>query len=299
VDEAAGQRRDEPVPPRDSNGRRERRAKLLGAGAAVGLLVLGAVVTPVGQKLVDFMWPDTQGDTSPTAYSSSSSQDARLTVKVLNPGEFVPESLAHAGIYLYSDRGVQAEDVPGTALQDWSAYTRWALAHGARPAQDHVIRLSLRGTSSVPVNVIGIRVEILGREPATGGGWFVDPQAGCGVDPVRSVYLRLDKTPVEMTWDDGQGGEPRKSMSLRVTREDVEQVEVVAHTVRQDVRYKLYLLYEAEGQAGELSVGSGSEFTVLALTSRSRFFGLDNERSEPRLIRNQARDPGDNGLTFC
>ena len=162
------------------------------------------------------------------------------------------------------------------------------------------MRLILRGRGADPVIVNGIRARVLDRaDPLE--GWFTHDR-GCGGVDVRNAVIDLDKDPPKIAFSGLVQKNPGKqtlALTLQVTSTDVEVIDVLAKTRRNDVKWELEILYSAAGESGVFTVRDGNEpFEVTALKGgRARFYRVDYP--SPRLVRESESDPASDGLHFC
>jgi hypothetical protein len=258
--------------------------------------------------------PESTTQPSDTGLSSTSTLNPAkrappLKVQVISQPQFVPEGLAHSGIYLFAAPSPSPADVPADlrGLEHMAEYEKWAQSKGGVPAQTLALRMTVRATGSAPVVLNGLRIDVV-RRSAPLSGWFRFPDAGCGVQPVRSIEIDMDRNPVRpmITEVDATGQEkpPRLFKALRVTRTDIEVFEIHARTVKSDVAFKMTLLYQSEDEAGELPVEGGRTYRVTALRAgRAKAYDTPADASGSgtpvALQRAAERDPGPQGLTFC
>jgi hypothetical protein len=257
--------------------------------------------------------PSDASDTSLSSMSTSTLEpeklDPPLKVQVISQPQFVPEGLAHSGIYLFAGPEPSPADVPADlrGLERMAAYEKWAQSKGGVPAQTLALRMTVRAAGSAPVVLNGLRIDVV-RRSAPLSGWFRFPDAGCGVQPVRTIDIDLDKNPVRPMLLEvdatGQEKPPRPFRTLRVTRTDIEVFEVHARTVRSDVEFKMTLLYQSENDAGEFPVEGGQTYRVTALRAgRARAYDTPATSSGSgtpvALERTTEMDPGPQGLTLC
>lgn len=251
---------------------------------------------------------------SDTSLSSTSTLELEkpsppLKVQVISQPQFVPEGLVHSGIYLFAGSDPSPADVPADlrGLDHMAAYEKWAQSKGGVPAQTLALRMTVRAAGSAPVVLNGLRIDVV-RRSASLSGWFRSPDAGCGVQPVRTIEIDLDKNPVRPMLIEvdatGQEKPPRPFRTLRVTRTDIEVFEIHAQTVRSDVEFKMTLLYQSENGAGEFPVEGGRTYRVTALQAgRAKAYDTPATASGSgaplELQRTAEMDPGSQGLTFC
>jgi hypothetical protein len=231
--------------------------------------------------------------------------ESRLSVEVLSQTQFTPLGPAHGPIWLLPD-DVAVEDVPADLLTPdrRAGYDQWARGAGGVAAYTASFRVVIRAVSDPPVLINGIRVDVVSRdEPAE--GWFRVPEIGCGVQPVRRLAVDLDRSPVrpEFFDVDPATGEPlpvRPDLTLRVSPDDPEVLEVNAATRRHDVRFTIALLYQSESGPGEHVIGAGEPMRVTALgNGRARAYDAPPDEP-PALVRDPTFDPDPAGaLPIC
>jgi hypothetical protein len=225
---------------------------------------------------------------------------SRLAVQVLTQTQFIPEGLVHSGIYLFPAGTATPADVPADVLgPDRRAdYHKWARASGALTAQDLSVRLTIRALSDPPVLINGLRVDVISRDEPP-AGWFRLPETGCGIQPVRQIRLDLDaKAPrAEFLDVDETTGETlpgRPTLTLRVSPDDPEVLEVNARALKEDVRFTLTLLYDSESGTGEYVVGGDEPFRVTALRAGGvqAYETPADDTAGAGLVRRPDADPG-------
>jgi hypothetical protein len=233
--------------------------------------------------------------------------NSRLQVQVITQPDFVPLGLVHSGIYLFPQGATTPAEV--RSLQRMTDYERWAQQSGGVPAQTLAMRMTVRAAGDTPVVLNGLRVEVVRRSaPLT--GWFRVPEAGCGVQPVRSIRVNLDEDPVRpmLTEVDEATGEEQArpfDLTLRVTPSDPEVFEIHASTLKSAVEFRMTLLYQSESSFGEFPVEGGRSYRVTALQPGraeaydAPFTDADGPASSQALVRAKDNDPGPGGLGFC
>lgn len=257
---------------------------LLAAAGAVALSLLTGFFGVIGERifpgLVDRFVPTPE-------------PPPPLSVRVLGPGGFQPTSLTGNEPYLLSDSGTNPSDVPAAAVQDSDAYREWATSHGGQPAGEYALRLDLRAATSEPVIIHGLRVRTVSNAPSASKGWFRDPEAGCGGEPVRFTRVDFDQSGARMTWWDPDEEAAVDPPTLTVTSSDTETIELKVATRVRDVSFQILVLYDAPAGSGELAVGDGRIFVLKALPQGTRFYRADLDRR--RLVRDSSADPGPEG----
>ena len=254
---------------------------------ALTLGVIGAIVSYTVPRVLD------RGS---EAIGDAIGSNAPLVATVRNPGEYQSLSF-YTPMYLFTSAA--PEDVPKAVLEDAPEYYAWARQHGGVPGQEQPFRLTLRGRSDEPVIIDALRPRIVERaEPLA--GWFTH-ERGCGAVDVREAQIDLDQDPPTIRFSDAAGQEPGKqqlALTLQVSPNDVEVIDVVAVTKESDVKWELDVLFTAADGTGVLSIRDGERpFEVTALRpSRARFY---RRNFPPRLVRDADSDPSAQGMTFC
>jgi len=259
-------------------------AVLLTAAGAVGLSLLTGFFGLIGDRV----FPELINRVVP-----SPTPPPPLSVRVLQPGEFVARSLAGDEPYLLADGMADPREVPAAALQDSGTYREWAIAHGGQLAGEYAIRLDLRGSTSEPVIIHGLRVRMVSNVPSASKGWFRDPQPGCGGEPVRFAEVHFDRSGPKTTWWDPESGDSVDPPTLTVTSADTETIEVKLSTRVQDVAFQILVLYDASDGSGELAVDGGRTFMLKALSRGTQFYRINSDSD--RLVRDSSSDPGSEG----
>jgi hypothetical protein len=158
---------------------------------------------------------------------------------------------------------------------------RYAWAHGMDgvDATQSLVRLVLRGQTSSPVEVFGIRVEAVHRGPPLAG--TVVSYFGQGApQPVRYIEVDLDADPPRDVHigDDGQAA----AFNYNVSSDQHEVIDVIAKTMRHDVSWRLHVGYIADDQQDWITVPDGGKSFRTTARADPAFWTEFGDGSPPR-----------------
>jgi hypothetical protein len=165
----------------------------------------------------------------------------------LPPYFFMPESL-----------GFHLEDVPDT-----KEIETWMRSRGAPAGSPQMLRLELRGRGEEPVTLNGVQVEVVRRTPPL-RGWYV-ARGDCGAADLRMTVVDLDSMPPKVEWYTAYpfSKPSRTPPLLRVTRNDIETVEIHTKTESSYVEWRLVLFYTSKSGSGSIRLDDdGRPFRV-------------------------------------
>lgn len=231
------------------------------AGAALFLVVFTAIVTYYAPGVFNRI-----GHPTPTA---------PLSIQVLSkPGEF-GHSSPYDDWWLFPRGRPLPNDLPAGVTHGMNDnFDFWALAEGAIPAHHLEMEIVVRGTSDSPVIINGLRIVITQRSNPI-PGWYSTGIA-CGGQTVRQAYVDLDATPPRISYwpDPGQtdlpNQKPSRSLTLRVTRDDIEILDIFAVTDKYAVSWYADLLYDTANKAGTFRIDDhGKPFQQTAVVKGS------------------------------
>jgi len=228
--------------------------------AVVGAVVVLAAATIVGPSLLPRPAESNRPPATGSAGGDPPTPALRATV-VLVP-DFQPEIWTPQ--YSMPDGGTSPPDLapdlrtkPAITSLGSQRYVEWHEQHGGISQGRQTVRLVLTGQTSEPVIITQIHPVIIERKPPLTGWWFL-PEQGGGVR-VRFVEVNLDcpEHPAVLIVPDPKTGQITRrttSIDLRVSRSDVEELEVTVFTSRSYVRWGLEITYVADGEVQTLEV---------------------------------------------
>ncbi|MGH2698468.1 MAG: hypothetical protein ACRDJL_04620 [Actinomycetota bacterium] len=140
----------------------------------------------------------------------------------------------------------------------------WAKTLGGVDANFTQVKVVVRGTSSGPVILQDLRVNVVDRQPPL-EGIYVPPSGGDLVD-VRWVNVALDESPPRISGGEGFiPGEGKWNFPLQVTESETEVFYIVAATESCDCRWTAELFYLANGQEESITIDNdGRPFRTTA-----------------------------------
>lgn len=149
----------------------------------------------------------------------------------------------------------------------------WAHELGGVDAGESLVRLVVNGTSPSAVVLLGLRVEILDRQPPTEGS-HVTVSGGGAAQSVRYFHIDLDQ-PAPVPEYVGSSGEDQEApFPYRVSQGELEVIDVTAFTGASDVRWQLVLEYSAEGKQDRIVVDdNGDPFQTTAAADQVNWSG--------------------------
>ena len=176
--------------------------------------------------------------------------DRPLQATLLTAPEFKPDTFPYHHTYLVPPDGKRL----APSEQDDPQFTFAASQSGAIAHHRQIVRLTLRGTTDVPVIITRIDPVVI-DESDSAMGWYPICCECCGKLKIRQMATNLDCRPpslllasagnrMEYSYSD--------SYSFKVTRTDVEQIELSATTRRGLLEWGLDIAYDAGSEQGTL-----------------------------------------------
>jgi hypothetical protein len=217
-----------------------------------------------------------------------------LAVEVLSdPGQYTGDS-AYDPWWLLPDNTVTPEQIPsGVDAVNGGVYGFWARNHGGVPAHHRLIRLIVRARGDDVVVVNGLRILVHDRRDPL-AGWYVRSGA-CGPGEVRKANIDLDQQPPRVEFYERDDASPKRSLTLKVSRDDIEIIDIEAITTRFDVTWSAELLYEVGGETNSVRVDDhGQPFRVSAV-AKGRTYVDSYEAGKVTLKRDPEQD-GEYGI---
>jgi hypothetical protein len=185
------------------------------------------------------------------------------------------------------------EQIPsGVDAVNGEVYGYWARDHGGVPAHHRLIRLIARARGDDVVVVNGLRILVHDRRDPP-AGWYVRSGA-CGPGEVRKANIDLDQPPrVEFYERDDA---PRKrSLTLQVSRDDIEIIDIMATTTRFDVTWSAEPLYEVRGKTDSIRVDDhGEPFRVIAVAKGRTY--VDSYEADKITLKRDPKQDGEYGI---
>jgi hypothetical protein len=254
------------------------RTKLLAPLGAIALIVIGAVVTPLGSKLVDLVWPAPQ-----------SKLDASLVngegCKVGGPAIAVTLSYAFTG----STWWATADALPASVLDDLrhdTTYQPDVVLAKYSPVQSQygagtLLKLIVLGCGPKPVVITNLRPIITKRDkPLSGSVAWRPPQGNLDV---TSIGFDLDGTePTALEYDSSLkarlGGSYFATKAVRVAPDETVPFSVMALTRTSYLEWSIRFETLVDGKAWNFTVsmpdGQPIRSTAVAQTYQSAY--VDN-----------------------
>jgi hypothetical protein len=240
-----------------SDTRTARRWPLKAAGA-FGAALLAWLVPFAGPKLFSGADRAVRGPRAP------------LSVAVAkDPARFTSRAFASYGAPTFLYHGPVAKlGAPPDAgeLSERHEYDRWAWAHahGAIDATSSLVRLKISGTTTAPVILDDLRVEVTQRRRPPDAWWIGYLGLGAA-QGVRYFDVDLDKRSPAVKYV-GR----RDPLPLRVSETDVEVVDILASTLRCDCKWNIKVDWVAGTQQGTLTIDDhGRPFETSAFRERA------------------------------
>jgi hypothetical protein len=129
-------------------------------------------------------------------------------------------------------------------------------------AGDQSISLVVRAIGDKRVVIRSIRPKVIERRKPL-SGLVLNHPFGCGVNPIRSVLIDLDKEPPEVEYALENESPPVKQLILSVTSNEPEVISVTANSRVKDVFWLIVISFEVDGKLGALDVSdNGRPFRV-------------------------------------
>jgi hypothetical protein len=211
--------------------------------AALGTALIGWLVSFVGPKL----WATTEhavsGEKPPVQLAVVTDVDRfRSGAR----GSYIPEFII--------TRPLAQVGAPPNG-EDSAGRWKWAHQLGGIDAYQTLIRMKISGAGRTPVIVDNLRIKVIRRAPALVAPLFSYLGLGSG-QGVRYFEVDLDRPVPLARYVGGSDARPAKQdpLPLRVTRSDVEVIDLLANTSRCDCEWVAQLDWESGARTGELTV---------------------------------------------
>jgi hypothetical protein len=276
------------------------------AAGAVALVVIGAVVTPVGQKVVDRLFPSGDGTTSAGASTPrksdagkpSGTPEVASTVNALTEmaAGASPSPATAGGPLLVSATHVAVDrcdgapgwrvPVPADQLGPPPAddVYDWFRSHGGSEVSGTHITLTLQGRIDDPVTITDIRATVLDKK-APSPGTYVIPYGECGGgDEKHYLLAKLDDTPPQVYRavpnfsDQGvavlqANDRPFATQTFTVSKSDTETFEVYARAEHGDYDWQLAIHW--------ISASTGPRVTTIRNEDGKPFLTVPRPSGQP------------------
>lgn len=227
---------------------------MFAVAATLGTALAGWLVSFAGPKVWDRTSRAVSGEPSPVQLAVVTDVDRfRSGAR----GSYIPE-------FIITRPAAQVTAPPSG--DDSTGRWRWAHALGGVDAYQTLIRVKVSGTSSTPVILDNLRVSIVRRSPALAAPLFSYLGLGSG-QGVRYFEVDLDQRvpAARYVGGSGPGATKRDPFPLRVTRRDVEVVDLLANTIRCDCEWVAKLDWASGTREGELTIDDhGRPFRTVA-----------------------------------
>jgi hypothetical protein len=266
-----------------------KRGLLATRGRKIAAIVGGAFLAGIGGGIAAWVVSAAK-DTTSDLFSGGP-----VEVRVARAGTFFSEH-AFAPYYVVPDARVPGPDglTKADLKQAFNSETfmeTWARDHGGVPGSPGIVRLEIRGRGDEPVAITAVRARVVRRSSPV-RGWYV-LSGGCGGQEVRVAAVDLDASPPRVRYFQGGGSERSRLSALRVTRTDLELVQLQASTREGSAEWEAEVFYSAADGEGSVVVDdAGRPFHVTAETASEGYELSANSAGEPRLRRQPAWDDG-------
>lgn len=216
---------------------------------AVGLILLTAFVTPLGQKTWDLVFrPDPAASAGATSQSTAVAGPPPAATASTDPTPIA--ALRSVSDYCKSGWVVPASPAELEPRGD-TLWNDWAAAVKGVKADLDLLELTVQGPTDAQVIITGIRAKVLSREPAAEG---THVRVGCGGEAeYRHVDIDLDKEVPVVSPAEGGAGKPLRT-PYEVSSQDAEIFAINAHTSQYDVEWVLEVDWASMGRTGTLTV---------------------------------------------
>jgi hypothetical protein len=227
--------------------------------AALGTALIGWLVSFVGPKL----WTTTEravsGEKPPVQLAVVTDVD-RFRSRAR--GSYIPEFIITRPL---------AQVGPPPNGSEVAGRWKWAHELGGIDAYQTLIRIKISGADPTPVIVDNLRIKVIRRAPAMAAPLFSYLGLGSG-QGVRYFEVDLDRrVPLaRYVGGSGAGATKRDPLPLRVTRRDVEVIDLLANTLHCDCEWVAQLDWESGTRTGELTIDDhGRPFRTAAPTANA------------------------------
>jgi hypothetical protein len=227
---------------RSMGARRQKSARRVwSAAAAISLILIGAVLTPVGQRVVDRWFhpvdPLLVGHSWPVGRSCDSVTEIAVSKKATQPDSVV----------------VNPSDDRRAAL----------VAAGGAAFGSGDLTLELSTSAGATIQVLNLKPLIYSRSPSS-AGWVYTPQGGCGDTYERTFELDLDRQSIRDVGVKGGGdGAPDATIrvdplgpAFNVSGSDPALLHVRVHSCTSAFEWGLRIDYSYEGRDLHRIVGT-------------------------------------------
>lgn len=302
---------------------RTRKVTILSALGAIGLATFVAVITPIGAKLTDAVWPDHPATPStPTAAPSVSRPPAaRPATPTPAPSFTVP---THTSVWpvpspsgpadvlgVTTSRTDPEQDCPtmpgrvyphrieelasyGDAVNSRSRSIRdtWAAAHDGVDASYQVVSITVQNRTPRAVVLTGLEIRLTRQAPPLAGVSLRTFISGCGGQEVRGFIADLDRpqpsiAPLKQINPDASST-PVVTFPYRVTTTDPEVFQVVVYTLGCDCSWVGVLTWAADGENGSTVLLDGAQ--PFRVTSTSAAPAYRYQLTDGRIVRTEWGD---------
>jgi hypothetical protein len=185
--------------------------------------------------------------------------------------------------YVFPD-SVRPVEFPAQAAYNGDSVDGWAQAHNGVLADEHHVRLILRGRDASIVHIDALRVRVVSRTAPRAGWYNANDGCGAGVNP-RVVMVDLDNSPPVETWY--VDGEEVNKPAFTVSASEEEVFDVQAFTSRDEVSWVIEVAYSSAEDSGVLVIDNGgAPFTTTTVTRAKAYTNYDGTG----LVRTPDRD---------
>ena len=226
----------------------------------VATVVLALVVVAAAAYVVKTRLLDDDKSSGPTA--------PPISVRVLEPGSFSADHPYAPYYVIPSKRFADPSKLTHLARNNLLTKPASALSKGALTGSPQIVRLALRTTSTAPITVDAIHVEVRSQAKPLRGWYTALPS--CMLTPVPRAKLYLDSKRAAVRYVAADGSSSR-ALALHVTRAAPKTIELQASTTHHRVAWTATLSVRDEhGHSATLTIDDdGDPFRVTsAIDSR-------------------------------
>jgi hypothetical protein len=146
------------------------------------------------------------------------------------------------------------------------------LAANGVPGVELPIELTIRGTTSEPVVISDVRLQLV-ETAQSDAAWFAVLDPGCGAIDARRIYIELDDPALPVVWRDENSHPIDPHPLLRVDTTDIEVLNVIAESRTRNATFRIVLSWEFHGLTGELLIDDhGKPFRVAGIQPNSEYY---------------------------
>lgn len=239
-----------------------RRAAAIAVSAALGWLVTQTLPT---------LWQE-------AAEQTGLAPSAVQVEVVKDPDQFTTLDAAHNPEFVVQ-RSIDAVGPPPNGDNERGRF-RWAKQMGGIDATSTVLRLVIRARTPKPVILNSLDVEKVAERPPLDGTLLSYFGQGSG-QPVRYFDIDLDRDPAKVEHIVKGSDRPTEPFPYRVTDGEVEVFDILASTLKSDIKWRLVLHYTSAGKSGAMIIDDDGRPFETTSGHAAHFYGwLDGHWSD-------------------